>query len=124
MQIEPWVPLTGLFLIILNVAIAVLRPYWLATLLGIQMFIGGLTTLTISVVHLVNPVGIEGAEQFLAFVTGSLNCTIAYFMVLYEGEGETESEQRLLSPFKQFYRQTVTYSDRYTADEPTSFQNP
>jgi hypothetical protein len=84
MQISPLVPLVGLFVIVANIIVAAVRPSFPPTVMGVQLFIGGMTTLTISVAHLIVPVGIEEFEQVLLFVTGCINCALGYYMVLLE----------------------------------------
>jgi hypothetical protein len=84
MQISPLIPLVGLGLIIGNVILATVRPFWAPTAMGIQLFIGGMTTILIAVLDLVNPVGIVEFERLLLFVSGCLNCSIGYYMVLLE----------------------------------------
>ncbi|MBI4671484.1 MAG: hypothetical protein HY741_07440 [Chloroflexi bacterium] len=84
MQISPLIPFVGLLLIVLNVVVAVVSPYRPPTLMGIQLFLGGMTTLLIAVIDLINPIGVSEFERVLLFGTGGLNCTIGYYMVLLE----------------------------------------
>lgn len=84
MQTSLHIPLIGLFLIGVNVALAVVSPYRPPKFMGIQLFLGGMTTLLIAVIDLINPVGISEFERVLLFFSGCLNCTIGYYMVLLE----------------------------------------
>lgn len=84
MQISPFVPAAGLLLIIANILLAALRPFWSPTVMGIQLFIGGMTTILIAVLDLLNPIGIPAYERVILFVAGCINCTLGYFMVLRE----------------------------------------
>lgn len=84
MQTLPMIPLVGLLLIIANIALAAVRPYWSPTAMGIQLFIGGMTTILISVIDLINPLGIVEFERVLLFVSGCINCFAGYYMVLLE----------------------------------------
>ena len=52
--------------------------------MGVQLFIGGMTTLLISVIDLINPIGIAEYERFLLFLSGCINCSLGYYMVLLE----------------------------------------
>ena len=84
MQISPLIPLVGLLLIVMNVIVAAVRPSFPPTLMGVQLFIGGMTTLLISVIDLINPTGIAEYERFLLFLSGCINCSLGYYMVLLE----------------------------------------
>ncbi len=84
MQISPFIPIAGLLLVVINVLIAAVRPSYPPTLMGIQLFIGGMTTLLISVIDLVNPIGIAEYERFFLFFAGCINCSLGYYMVLLE----------------------------------------
>lgn len=89
MSISPLVPLVGFLLILGNILIAATRPYSSPTVMGVQLFIGGMTTLSISVVDLLLPVGIGEFERFLLFVTGCINCSLGYYMVLLQSQRRT-----------------------------------
>lgn len=82
MTIDPTVPLFGLILIAANILLAAARPFAPPALMGLQLFTGGLFTLMISVVDLVNPLGIAPTERLIAFMAGTLNCAAGYYMVL------------------------------------------
>ena len=84
MQSSLSIPVVGLLLIIANVVLATVRPYWSPTAMGIQLFIGGMTTILIAVIDLINPLGIVEFERVLLFVSGCINCSIGYYMVLLE----------------------------------------
>lgn len=84
MRISPIIPLVGLLLIVVNVVLAVVSPYRPPRFMGIQLFVGGMTTLLIAVIDLINPVGVSEFERVLLFFSGCLNCTIGYYMVLLE----------------------------------------
>lgn len=82
MAIDPVVPAIGFVLIAANVLLAVLSPYLSPAIMGLELFVGGLMTLVVSVVDIVNPLGIGPVERFLAFAAGSGNCFAGYYMVL------------------------------------------
>lgn len=84
MQISWGVPLFGFLLITANIALAAVRPFVSPTVMGIQLFIGGMTTILIAVLDLINPVGISEFERAFLFVAGCINCTVGYYMVLSE----------------------------------------
>ncbi|MCG3141538.1 MAG: hypothetical protein HDKAJFGB_02824 [Anaerolineae bacterium] len=84
MLTSPLIPVVGLALIVANIVLAAVRPYWAPTAMGIQLFIGGMTTILIAVIDLINPVGIVEFERVLLFVSGCLNCTLGYYMTLLE----------------------------------------
>lgn len=84
MQISPLIPVVGLLLIIANIVLAAVRPYWSPTAMGIQLFVGGMTTILIAVIDLINPLDIVEFERVLLFVSGCINCSIGYYMVLLE----------------------------------------
>ena len=84
MPISPLIPIVGLLLVAANVILAAVRPYWSPTAMGIQLFFGGMTTILIAVIDLINPVGIVEFERILLFVSGCLNCMLGYYMVLLE----------------------------------------
>ena len=84
MQISFYIPLLGLVLIAANVVLAAVRPFRSPTVMGIQLFFGGMVTLMIAVIDLINPVGIIELERVLLFVSGCVNCFIGYYMVLLE----------------------------------------
>ncbi len=84
MQISPVVPFVGLLVIILNLVAAAARPSFPPTVMGIQLFIGGMTTLIIAVVDLIIPIQIAPFERFLLFFSGCVNCSVGYYMVLLE----------------------------------------
>ncbi len=84
MQLSPLVPVVGLLVIIGNIVVAAVRPYLPPTAMGVQLFIGGMTTLIISVIDLIIPIGIAEYENILLFVTGCINCAVGYYMVLLE----------------------------------------
>ncbi len=84
MQISPIVPGIGLFLIALNVIIAAVRPYTQPTIMGVELFIGGMIIILVSVVDLINPIGISSTERALLFISGCVNCSVGYYMVLLE----------------------------------------
>ena len=83
-MISPLVPIVGLLVIIGNVVVAAVRPYLPPTVMGIQLFIGGMTTLIIAVIDLLSPIGIAEYERVLLFLAGCINCSIGYYMVLLE----------------------------------------
>jgi hypothetical protein len=85
MQISPEVPFIGFVVIAGNIVFAALQPRVSPVLLGVQLFIGGMVTLVVSVVDLLNPVGISGTERLLLFIAGCVNCSAGYYMVLLEG---------------------------------------
>lgn len=82
MAIDPIVPLIGFILIAANVLLAVMSPFSPPAIMGLQLFTGGLITLMVSVVDIVNPLGIGPVERFLTFAAGSGNCFAGYYMVL------------------------------------------
>lgn len=84
MQISPLIPIIGLVLIVVNVIVAAVRPSFPPTLMGAQLFIGGMATLLISVIDLINPIGIAEYERWLLFLGGCINCSAGYYMVLLE----------------------------------------
>lgn len=84
MLTSPLIPVVGLALIVANIVLAAVRPYWAPTAMGIQLFTGGMTTILIAVIDLINPVGIVEFERVLLFVSGCLNCTLGYYMTLLE----------------------------------------
>jgi hypothetical protein len=84
MQISPMIPLFGLLLIAANIILAAVRPYWSPTAMGLQLFVGGMLTILIAVVDLINPLGIMEFERVLLFVSGCINCSVGYYMVLLE----------------------------------------
>jgi hypothetical protein len=84
MEISPLIPVVGLVLIVGNILLAAMRPYSSPTVMGVQLFIGGMTTLIIAVVDLLNPIGIATSERVLLFVAGCLNCSSGYYMVLLQ----------------------------------------
>lgn len=84
MQISPMIPLFGLLLIAANIILAAVRPYWSPTAMGLQLFVGGMTTILIAVIDLINPLGIMEFERLLLFVSGCINCSVGYYMVLLE----------------------------------------
>lgn len=84
MQISPLIPLVGLAVILGNIILATIRPFWSPTAMGLQLFVGGMTTILIAVIDLINPVGIVEMERVMLFVSGCLNCFIGYYMVLLE----------------------------------------
>jgi len=45
MLTSPLIPVVGLALIVANIVLAAVRPYWAPTAMGIQLFIGGMTTI-------------------------------------------------------------------------------
>lgn len=83
-MISPLVPIVGLLVIIGNVVVAAVRPYLPPTVMGVQLFIGGMTTLIIAVIDLLSPIGIAEYERVLLFLAGCINCSIGYYMVLLE----------------------------------------
>ncbi len=83
-MISPLVPIVGLLVIIGNVVVAAVRPYLPPTAMGVQLFIGGMTTLIIAVIDLLSPIGIAEYERVLLFLAGCINCSIGYYMVLLE----------------------------------------
>lgn len=84
MQSSPVLPLVGLLLIIANILLAALRPYWSPTAMGIQLFLGGMVTLIVAVVSLINPLGFSEMERVVLFVCGCINCAVGYYMALLE----------------------------------------
>jgi hypothetical protein len=92
MDISPGVPLVGLVVIVANILVAALSPRFPPRLMGVQLFFSGMVVLTLSVVSLINPVGITeatphgivGLERALLFIMGSINCWVGYYMVLLE----------------------------------------
>jgi hypothetical protein len=84
MEISPLIPLVGLILIVGNIILAAVRPFTAPTAMGVQLFLGGMTTILISVIDLINPVGIMEFERALLFVSGCINCFFGYYMVLLE----------------------------------------
>lgn len=86
MNVNPLIPLVGLIVIIGNIVVAAVRPYSPPTVMGIQLFIGGMTTLTVAVVDLLNPIGIAEYERLLLFLAGCINCSIGYYMVLLQSQ--------------------------------------
>ncbi|MCC7165326.1 MAG: hypothetical protein IT331_22700 [Anaerolineae bacterium] len=84
MQISLGIPLLGLVLVMFNVIVAAVRPYASPTLMGTQLFVGGMITILISVIDLINPIGITEYEGFFLFISGCINCTAGYFMTLLE----------------------------------------
>lgn len=84
MPISPLVPIVGLVVIVGNIIAAALRPSAPPTAMGVQLFVGGMTTLIIAVVDLVNPIGISEFERVLLFVSGCINCSVGYYMTLLE----------------------------------------
>lgn len=88
MSVSPIIPLIGLALVIFNVALAAFRPYLPPKAMGIQLFFGGMTTLIIAVLDLVNPLGIAEYERILLFIAGCINCSLGYYMVLREMQSQ------------------------------------
>ncbi len=84
MDISPAVPIVGLVLIVGNIFLAAVRPFAPPTVMGVQLFIGGMITLIIAVLDLINPIGIGAFERALIFVSGCINCAAGYYMVLLE----------------------------------------
>lgn len=84
MDISPLVPLVGLILIIVNVLVGALGAVVEPRFMGVQLFLAGMTTILISVIDLLNPVGIGAAERLFLFIAGSINCSLGYYMVLLE----------------------------------------
>lgn len=84
MQISPLVPLVGLILIVANILVAAVRPASPPTVMGVQLFIGGMTTLIIAVVDMINPMHITEFERLLLFVSGCINCSVGYYMTLLD----------------------------------------
>jgi hypothetical protein len=84
MQISPLVPLFGLLLIIANITLAAVRRYWSPTAMGLQLYVAGMTTILIAVIDLINPLGIVEFERVLLFISGCINCSVGYYMVLLE----------------------------------------
>lgn len=84
MTISPLIPLVGLVLIVANIFLAMVYPVWSPTVMGVQLFIGGMTTLLISVIDLINPVGITPGERAILFIAGCIDCSAGYYMVLLE----------------------------------------
>ena len=81
-MVSPAIPVVGFILIAGNIIFAAVRPYSSPTVMGVQLFIGGMTTLIISVLDLLNPIGISPYERLLLFVGGCINCSAGYYMVL------------------------------------------
>lgn len=86
MQLSSLVPIVGLLVIVGNILIAAVRPYLPPYVMGVQLFIGGMTTLIIAVLDLISPIGIAEYERVLLFVTGCINCSLGYYMVLMENQ--------------------------------------
>lgn len=84
MPINPLIPIVGLVLLITNIILAVVRPSSPPTAMGVQLFIGGMTTLVIAVVDLIDPVHISSFERILLFLAGCINCSAGYYMILLE----------------------------------------
>lgn len=84
MQVSPEVPAFGLTLIVFNVLVALVRPYRPPTFMGVELWIGGMVTLVVAIVDLLNPLGIGAFERTLLFIAGSINCAAGYYMVLLE----------------------------------------
>lgn len=84
MQISSGIPVVGLVIILFNVLIAAVRPHYPPRLMGVELFLCGMTTLVISVVDLINPIGLVEFERTLLFVAGCINCSVGYYMVLRE----------------------------------------
>lgn len=84
MTINTLIPIVGLLIIIGNIVLAVLQPAMPPTAMGVQLFIGGMTTLIIAVVDVIDPIGVGAFERALLFVAGCINCSIGYYMVLLE----------------------------------------
>ncbi len=84
MPISPLIPLIGLILIVANIFLGMVYPAWSPTAMGVQLFIGGMTTLLISVIDLINPVGITPFERATLFIAGCIDCSAGYYMVLLE----------------------------------------
>jgi hypothetical membrane protein len=84
MQSSPLLPLVGLLLMTANILLAALRPYRAPTAMGIQVFVGGMVTLTVAVVSLINPLGFAELERVVLFVSGCINCAVGYYMALLE----------------------------------------
>ena len=90
MPITPLIPIVGLIVIVANIVACATFPYSSPTIMGLQLFVGGMTTLIIAVVALINPMqGISGFERMLLFVAGSINCSIGYYMVLLHLQRQT-----------------------------------
>ncbi len=88
MEISALIPIVGLVVIVANIVLAAVRPYSPPTVMGVQLFIGGMTTITVAVVDLLNPIGITAFEHVLLFVSGCINCSIGYYMVLLQTQRE------------------------------------
>lgn len=84
MEISPAVPLFGLVLIAANILLAAVRPFASPTAIGVQLYIGGMITILVAVIDLINPSGISGLERAFLFIAGCLNCSVGYYMVLLE----------------------------------------
>ena len=84
MNISPVIPLIGLILIIANIFLGIIYPAASPTMMGLQLFIAGMVTLLISVIDLVNPIGITPFERAVLFIAGSIDCSAGYYMVLLE----------------------------------------
>lgn len=88
MEISPLIPLVGLLIIIANIIVAAVRPYAPPTMMGVQLFIGGMITLIVAVLDLLNPVGVQEYERLLLFLAGCINCSLGYYMVLLQSRKE------------------------------------
>jgi len=84
MEISPLVPVVGVVLIVANILVAVLSPYTPPRLMGLELFIAGMATILVSVLDLINPIGISALERALLFIAGSVTCSAGYYMVLLE----------------------------------------
>lgn len=84
MPISPFLPFIGLAVIVGNIVLAAVRPQYPPTVMGVQLFIGGMTTILVAVVDVINPIGIPEYERVLLFITGCINCSIGYYMALLE----------------------------------------
>lgn len=84
MEISPLIPIIGLFVIAANIVLAAVLPFSSPTVMGVQLFIAGMTTLIIAVVDLLNPIGIDATERFVLFFAGCINCSSGYYMVLLQ----------------------------------------
>jgi hypothetical protein len=72
-------------LVFFNVFIAFLNAPFTRTMMGIELFMGGIFTLIIPIADLLGNLGIGVVEGFLLFFAGTLDCIIGYYMVLREG---------------------------------------
>ena len=81
-MVSPTIPVVGFIIIAANIIFAAFRPYSSPTVMGVQLFIGGMITLIISVLDLLNPIGISPFERMTLFVAGCIDCSAGYFMVL------------------------------------------